>query len=135
MEITNMLDWFNETKNINVKYNDIEYENIRFNKTKDGSGYYKNGFKTHKFEYKNNQYLQIDIYTVAGNEIDIEERFLFLIKNNNYIDTTDTRFLFMVKKQDYVIKKWVGWDNTDLLKFDNNNEWVDMLKAIYIKNN
>ena len=113
---TQMINWFKNNE-VLVKVNDIEYPNIKGTKTE--GGYYKNGFSSKILEGKSgkNQYLQINIYTSAGEKVDIEEKFLFKIVGDNY-----------------KIVKWLGWNNMDLLAMDSNEEWKNMLKAIY-KNN
>tara|TARA_R110001606_G_scaffold252920_2_gene400668 strand:+ start:186 stop:539 length:354 start_codon:yes stop_codon:yes gene_type:complete len=112
---TQMLNWFKDNE-VLVKVNDIEYPNVKGTPTP--SGYYKNGFSSKILEGKSGkyQYLQINIYTSAG-KIDIEEKFLFKIVDD-----------------DYKIVKWLGWDNINLLAMDCNEEWKDMLEAIYDKN-
>ena len=115
---TQMINWFANNQ-ILVKVNDVEYPNIMGTEAK--CGWYKNGFTStiRKGKQGVNEYLQIDIYTVCKGYVDIEER-----------------FLFKKKGEDYKIMKWVGWDNVNLLATMKNGteEWKDMLIAIYQKN-
>ena len=85
-------------------------------------GFYKNGYIVKSVDHKGKTFIQIDIYTSAANIIDVEERFLFLVKDEQWI-----------------IKKWVGWHNTDLLKMTrrtdkNNTEYMDMLNIFKEEN-
>lgn len=112
-----ILDYFKNTKTLQVEVNDKKYDCYKGLKTE--SGFYKNGFKTYlkdgKKKNKKSKYLQIDIFTSASQEIDIEERFLFLMDG-----------------EDYILKKWTGWNNVDLMRFsDYENEYLNMLKAIF----
>ena len=112
-----MLNWFKNNEKL-VKVNDIEYPNVKGTKTEGGC--YKNGFSSKILEGKSgkNQYLQINIYTSAGHLVDIEEKFLFKIVDD-----------------DYKIVKWLGWNNVNLLNMpEGKQEWKNMLKAIYKKN-
>tara|TARA_R110000751_G_scaffold22286_1_gene62874 strand:+ start:1688 stop:2044 length:357 start_codon:yes stop_codon:yes gene_type:complete len=111
-----MINWFKNNE-VLVKVNDIEYPNIKGAITE--GGWYKNGFSSKILEGKSgkNQYLQINIYTSKYHQIDIEEKFLFKIVGD-----------------DYKIVKWLGWDNINLLAMDSKEEWKNMLKAIYDKN-
>mgnify|MGYP003645137745 FL=1 len=116
-EINTIIAWFVEQKENKVIYNDKEYPNIKGTDTK-SSGYYKNGFTTYEMKGKKGKrdYIQIDIYTVAKSYVDIEEKFIFEKVND-----------------DYIVKKWVGWDNINLLKMGKEQEYIDMLQAIFIK--
>ena len=114
---TQMLNWFKDNELL-VKVNDNKYPNVKDTKTE--GGYYYNGFSSKILEGKTgkHQYLQIYIYTSVKGYVDIEEKFLFKIVDD-----------------DYKIMKWLGWDNMDLLAMDRGNgEWKNMLKAIYNKN-
>jgi hypothetical protein len=120
MTTNNEIIKYFETKQCQkVLVNDIEFDCYKGLETM--SGYYKNGFKAYvkkgKKKNKANEYLQIDIYTSAGQQIDIEEKFMFLKDG-----------------EDYILKKWVGWNNMDLLRFDTNNEFMNMLESIYYRN-
>ena len=116
-EINTIIAWFVEQKEKKVKYNDKEYPNIKGTDTK-SRGYYKNGFTTYEMKGKKGKrdYIQIDIYTVAKSYVDIEEKFIFEKVND-----------------DYIVKKWVGWDNINLLKMDKEQGYINMLQAIFIK--
>ncbi len=115
-----ILDWYKNTKTLPVEVNDKKFDCYKGLETE--SGFYKNGFKSYvkdgKKKNKGQKYLQIDIYTSAAQQIDIEEKLLFLINGDEYI-----------------LKKWLGWNNNDLMRLDFNNQYMDMLKAIYKRKN
>jgi len=108
------LDWF-----INNPYRSVEVKGTKYNCKKGettSGGCYKNGYIVKILEHKGKMFIQIDIYTSASHRIDVEERFLFDDKGS--------------------IKKWVGWNNINLLKMSNGrNEYMDMLNAIYNRMN
>jgi hypothetical protein len=111
-----VLNWFQTTKHKPVIVNDTEYECIKGKQT--NSGFYKNGFRVGVLpgNKKNTEYLIIHIYTSARQQVDIEEKYTFLKKDGNYI-----------------LKKWVGWNDFNLMKFDWEDSYMDMLRAIYNK--
>ena len=45
----------------------------------------------------------------------------------------EEKFIFEKVNDDYIVKKWVGWDNINLLKMGKEQEYIDMLQAIFIK--
>ena len=117
MNTMEIIDWFKTTKTIPVEVNGNLFDCIKGKTTE--SGFYKNGFKCYVKEGKNKKrnYLQIDIYTSAGSEIDIEEKYQFAIIGDTY-----------------KLVKWVGWHNVDLMKFGSyKEECMNMLTAIYKK--
>jgi len=113
-----VLQWFQTTKHIPVLVNDLKFECIKGKKTE--SGFYKNGFRSFikPGKKKNSEYLVIHIYTSAASQIDIEEKFMFLIKDGNYI-----------------LKKWVGWSDYNLMRIDWEDCYMDMIRAIYKSRN
>jgi hypothetical protein len=42
--------------------------------------------------------------------------------------------MFLKDGEDYILKKWVGWNNMDLMRLDTNNEFMNMLESIYFRN-
>ena len=119
MNINQVVSWFENTKSQKVRVNDVEYENKVGIPT--NGGLYKNGFEAKIIDGKQGKrkYLQIYIYTSAGQYVDVEEKFLFAKIANKY-----------------KIVKHLGWHNVDLLRLGKRNtEWEGMLRAIYNKAN
>ena len=108
----NILDWF-----INNPYKEVQVNGVSYPCQKNlptQEGLYKNGYIVKILNHKGKQFIQIDVYTSAGSQIDIEERFLF--------------------NEKYKVKKWIGWNNFNLLANDHDGEYMDMLKAFYNEN-
>ena len=68
--------------------------------TKTEGGYYKNGYTASLLSGKKDKfsYIQLNIYTSAGNEVDIEEKWL-------------------IRSDDKIVKR-LGWSNVNLLRMD-----------------
>jgi hypothetical protein len=118
-----ILNWFVENDYKKVRVKDVEYE------CKEGitttGGYYKNGWRTTIKKGKNSdtKYLQIFIYTSASHRIWVEEKFMFKIteRNQNVFGR-------------YKLVSWKGWDNVDLMRFDWERQYMNMLIALYNSN-
>ena len=118
-----IINWFVENDYKKVRVKDVEYE-CKEGLTTPG-GFYKNGWRTTIKKGKNSdtKYLQIFIYTSASNRICVEEKFMFKIteRNQNVFGR-------------YKLVSWKGWDNVDLMRFDWQSEYMNMLTALYKSN-
>lgn len=118
MNINQVVSWFESTKSQKVRVNDVEYQNKVGIPTI--GKWYKNGFEAKIIDGKQGKrkYLQIYIYTSAGNNVDVEEKFLFAKIDNKY-----------------KIVQHLGWHNVDLLRLckrvGETTEWEKMLRAMY----
>ena len=120
-----IINWFVEndykkvrvTPSAGIDDGSVEYE-CQEGLTTIGS-YYHNGWRTtcKKGKKSDTKYLQIFIYTMAKRRIWVEEKFLFKI----------------LKDDSYKLVCWKGWDNVDLMRNDYNNEYMNMLTALYEK--
>ena len=103
-------EFFLTHPNVKTIVNEKEYENSVGLTTP--SGYYKNGWIAKKIEGKKGKYsyIQMNIYTSAGGQIDIEEK--WLIRN------------------DGKIMKRLGWHNVNLLNMSPQSYHKNDLKTL-----
>ena len=125
-----IINWFVEndykkvrvTPSAGIDDGSVEYE-CQEGLTTIGS-YYHNGWRTtcKKGKKSDTKYLQIFIYTMAKRRIWVEEKIMFKIieRNQNVFGR-------------YKLVSWKGWDNVDLMRNDYNNEYMNMLTALYEK--
>jgi len=79
--------------------------------TNNKSGYYKNGYTCYKVDGVNGKYkyYKVFIYTVAGGNVDIEEKWLIRIDGDGK----------------HTIKSHRGWHNVDLMKYGTYSDAED----------